>query len=163
MKKGLVLGGLLVLLLGAIAYAETVYVRARSASLREGRSSLDRVVTRVGLGEALEILDREEGWLLVKTEEGEEGWIFGRNVSDERPSGGNSLLSRLGRGFRGEAAEVAASAGARGLDKTAEAYADRTGVSLEHVAAINRVEKFLLSDEEVDRFLLEGGVGEFNR
>ena len=58
---------------------------------------------------------------------------------------------------------MAASAGARGLDKTAEAYADRTGVSLEHVAAINRVEKFLLSDEEVDRFLLEGGVGEFNR
>jgi hypothetical protein len=163
MKRVWVLGGLLVLLLVAIAYAETVYVRSRSASLRQGKSSVDQVVTRVGLGEALEVLIREEGWVRARTAEGKEGWIFGSNVSSEKPEGGDTLLSRLGRGFRGEAAEVAASAGARGLDKTAEEYAARAGVGPQHVAAINRLEKFLVSDEEVDRFLREGRVGEFKK
>jgi hypothetical protein len=62
---------------------------------------------------------------------------------------------------RKEAGEVTASAGARGLDKAGEAYADRSGITKEHRDAVDRMTDYKLPDEEVENFLKDGRLGEY--
>ena len=169
MKRILFIGLLLAALawtglaVAPVALAETVYVRARSAQIRSGRTVLDRVLERVRRGTALEVLEKDERWLLVKTPKGNEGWVYASRTSPEEPEKDAGLLARLGEGLRGDAARTAASAGARGLDKVAEGYARRAGVTAAHIDAINGMEKFSarIGEKNVEDFLRKGKVGEY--
>lgn len=163
MKRILWAAALIGLALDGAALAETVYVRTPSAEIRSGRTALDTLVERVPRGTPLEVLEREGRWLLVKTPQGKEGWVYASRTAPEKPEGSDGVLARLGKGFRGEAAETSASAGARGLDKVAEEHANRAGVRPADVAAINRMEKFSaqVTERRVEDFLRKGKVGEY--
>ena len=101
---------------GTEAWAETVYVQAKTAQLRAGKTSLDAVVGNVKFGDALEVVGRDGSWVEVKTSAGARGWIFANKTSTSKPSGGNDTLARLGQSMRGgDASATTASAGARGL------------------------------------------------
>jgi hypothetical protein len=142
--------------------AETLYVQAKTAQLRVGKTSLDPVLTNVRYGEAVEVLSRDGNWTEVKTDGGAKGWIFSNKLSASKPSGGNDALARLGQSMRsGEASSSTASAGARGLDKTSEGYADRAGISQRDREAVDRMTGYQVSDEEIEQFLKEGGLGEY--
>jgi uncharacterized protein YgiM (DUF1202 family) len=52
---------------GTEAWAETVYVQAKTAQLRAGKTSLDAVVGNVKFGDALEVVGRDGSWVEVKT------------------------------------------------------------------------------------------------
>ena len=99
----------------------------------------------------------------MKTPKDNEGWVYASRTSPEEPEKDGGLLALIGKEFRGDAAGTAASAGARGLDKVAEGYARRTGVTAAHIAAINRMEKFSarISEGQVEGFLRKGKVGEY--
>ena len=157
---GLILAGAAII---GSALAETVYVRSPSAEIRSGRTVLDRRIERVPHGTPLEVLEREGQWILVKTPQGNEGWVYASRTAAEKPEEESGLLAKLGREFRGEAAETAATAGARGLDKMAEEYARRAGVGPAHIAAINRLEGFSarVTEQQVQEFLRKGKVGEY--
>ena len=79
------------------ALAETVYVRARSAKIRSGRTALDRVVERVRRGTPLEVLEKDGRWLLVKTPKDNEGWVYASRTSPEEPEEDGGLLARIGK------------------------------------------------------------------
>lgn len=147
---------------GTEAWAETVYVQAKTAQLRSGKTSLDAVVGNVKYGDALEVVGREGSWVEVKTAAGVKGWIFANKTSSTRPSGTNDTLARLGQSMRGgDASATTASAGARGLDKASEGYADRAGVSARDREVVDRMTAYQLADQEVEEFLREGGLGEY--
>ena len=115
---GMVMLGAILCLGHSPAWAETLYVQAKTAQLRAGKTSLDSVVGNVRYGEAVEVLSRDGNWTEVKTSGGTKGWIFSSKLSQSKPSGGNDTLARLGQNMRsGDASAVTASAGARGLDK----------------------------------------------
>jgi hypothetical protein len=144
------------------ARAETLYVQTKTAQLRAGKTSLDSVLANVRYGEAVEVLSRDGNWTEVKTVGGAKGWIFSNKLSASKPSGGNDTLARLGQSMRsGEASGSTASAGARGLDKTSEGYADRAGISQRDRDAVDRMTGYQVSDDEVEHFLKEGGLGEY--
>jgi uncharacterized protein YgiM (DUF1202 family) len=144
------------------AFAETAYVQAKSAKLRAGKTSLDRVVADLTYGQAIDILRRDGDWVEVKTSSGASGWLFANKVSATKPAGGDNALAFLGKSMRrGEAGEVTASAGARGLDKASESYANRTGITKEHRDAVDRMTAYSLSDQEVEDFLKAGKLGEY--
>jgi hypothetical protein len=156
----LMLGGLCLLVSGALA--ETLYVQAKTAQLRAGKTSLDSILANVRYGEAVEVLSRDGNWTEVKTTGGAKGWIFSNKLSQSKPSGGNDTLARLGQSMRsGEASGSTASAGARGLDKASEGYADRAGISQRDREAIDRMTGYQIPDEDVEQFLKEGGLGEY--
>lgn len=156
----MILGGLF--LCGSEASAETVYVQAKTAQLRAGKTSLDAVVGNVKFGEALEVVGRDGSWVDVKTASGARGWIFANKTTPSKPSGNNDALAKLGQSMRaGEASATTASAGARGLDKASEGYANRTGVSARDREAVDRMTAYQIPDEEVEEFLREGGLGEY--
>ena len=144
------------------AFGETVYVAAKSAQLRSGKTSLDPVVASLKLGETLEVVKRDDRWLQVQTTQGVTGWIYSNNVSESKPAGGDNELAALGRNFRRtEASAVTASAGARGLDKASEDYAKRSGVTQQQRDAVDRMTIYKISDEEIQAFLKSGRLGEY--
>lgn len=147
---------------GAEAWAETIYVQARTAQLRAGKTSLDAVVGNVKFGDALEVVGRDGNWVEVKTSAGAKGWIFANKTASSKPSGTNDTLVKLGQSMRGgDASATTASAGARGLDKASEGYANRAGVSARDRDAVDRMTAYQIPDQEVEEFLREGGLGEY--
>jgi uncharacterized protein YgiM (DUF1202 family) len=144
------------------AFCETLYIAAKSAQLRSGKTSLDPVVATLKLGETVEVVKREDRWLQVKTANGITGWIYDNKVSASKPASGDSELAALGRSMRGtDASAVTASAGARGLDKASGAYANRSGITQQQRAAVDRMTAYKISDEEVQEFLKSGKLGEY--
>ena len=149
-------------LLGTEALAETVYVQAKTAQLRAGKTSLDAMVGNVKFGDALEVVGRDGSWMEVKTSTGAKGWIFANKTSPSKPSGTNDTLAKLGQSMRsGDASSTTASAGARGLDKASEGYANRTGISARDREAVDRMTAYQIPDQEVEEFMREGGLGEY--
>ena len=147
---------------GTEVWAETVYVQAKTAQLRAGKTSLDAVVGNVKFGDALEVVGRDGSWVEVKTSGGARGWIFANKTSTSKPSGGNDTLARLGQSMRGgDASATTASAGARGLDKASEGYADRAGVSARDREVVDRMTAYQIPDQDVEEFMREGGLGEY--
>lgn len=148
--------------LGTEVLAETVYVQAKTAQLRAGKTSLDAVVGNVKFGDALEVVGRDGSWMEVKTSTGARGWIFSNKTSPSKPSGTNDTLAKLGQSMRsGDASSTTASAGARGLDKASEGYANRTGISARDREAVDRMTAYQIPDQEVEEFMREGGLGEY--
>jgi uncharacterized protein YgiM (DUF1202 family) len=152
-------------LLAGTALAETVYVQAKTVKLRSGKTSLDSVVANLKFGEPLEVLRAEGRWLEVQTTAGKKGWIFAGKTTAVKPvSSEDDELARLGKSFRRtEAGDVTASAGARGLDKVSEGYANRTGITQRDRDAVDRMAAYRLGDQEVEDFLKDGGLGEYAR
>src|ERR1044071_9208677 len=128
-------------LLAGIVSAETVFVQGKTAKLRAGKTSLDPVVVELKFGEALEVLRKDGSWLEAKTAAGKTGWIFANKTSTVKPQeAGDSGLARLGQNVRKmEGSDVTASAGARGLDKESEAYANAAGITQQHRDAVDRM------------------------
>lgn len=144
------------------AFCETLYIAAKSAQLRSGKTSLDPVVATLKLGETVQVVKREDRWLQVKTANGVTGWIYDNKVSASKPASGDSELAALGRSMRGtDASAVTASAGARGLDKASGVYANRSGITQQQRAAVDRMTAYKISDEEVQEFLKSGKLGEY--
>jgi hypothetical protein len=144
------------------AFGETLYVAAKSAQLRSGKTSLDPVVAGLKLGETLEVLKREDRWLQVKTGQGVTGWIYAGHVSASKPAAGDNELASMGQSFRKtEASAVTASAGARGLDKASEGYAIRSGITQQDRDAVDRMSAYRIPDEDIQSFLKSGRLGEY--
>jgi uncharacterized protein YgiM (DUF1202 family) len=150
-------------LLTGVALAETVFVQSKTAKLRSGKTSLDSVVADLKFGEPLEVLTKEGSWLEVRTASGAKGWIFAGKTTPTKPRGSeDDVLALLGKSFRRtEAGDVTASAGARGLDKTSEGYANRAGISQRDRDAVDRMAAYRITDQEVEEFLKSGGLGEY--
>jgi SH3 domain-containing protein len=151
-----------VMMITDLAFGETVYVAAKSAQLRSGKTSLDPVVANLKLGETLEVVKRDDRWMQVLTTKGVTGWIYSGNVSPSKPMGGDSELAALGQSVRRtDASAVTASAGARGLDKASEDYAKRSGITQQQRDAVDRMTTYKISDEEIQAFLKYGRLGEY--
>jgi hypothetical protein len=144
------------------AFGETLYVAAKSAQLRAGKTSLDPVVASLKLGETVDVVQRDGRWLEVQTAKGVKGWIYDNKVSASKPTGGDNELAALGRSFRRtDASGVTASAGARGLDKASEGYANRSGITQQHRDAVDRITAYKIPDEDIHEFLKSGRLGEY--
>ena len=142
--------------------AETVYVQAKTAQLRAGKTSLDKVTADVRFADALEVLRRDGNWVEVKTATGQRGWIFANKLSDTKPAASESELASLGKSFRQkEASTVTASAGSRGLDKASEGYANQAGITKDVQDAVDRMAAYRINDQEVEDFLRKGRLGEY--
>ncbi len=143
------------------ALAESVYVTAKSAQIRSGKTSLDPVVANLQYGQELEVLSRDDKWIQVQTSGGAKGWIYSAKVSSTKPSGSGGDLAALGERYRRGDPSVTASAGARGLDKASEGYANRTGITKPYRDAVDRMTAYKIPDEEIQEFLKSGRLGEY--
>lgn len=102
-------------LLTGMAFAETLYIQSKTAKLRSGKTTLDRVVADLKAGDPLELLRRDGTWVEVRTVDGVKGWLPASNTTTVRPSGRDEDLVR-GESFpHTEASDTTGTAGTRGI------------------------------------------------
>ena len=150
-------------IMAGTVWAETVFVQAKTAKLRSGKTSLDKVVADLQYGEALEVVKTEGTWTEVRTRSGVTGWIFTSKTTSVKPSGGgDDELAKAGRLFKGkEASDATASAGARGLTEVSGEYAKRSGISQRDRDTVDRMTTYKITDQEVEDLLKKGELGEY--
>lgn len=165
LRSGIVMQAALLLSLLCLtnmALAETVYVQAKSASLRSGKTSLSKVVTSVRFGQALELIEKNGNWFKVNDGKGRSGWIYHNKVSLSKPSGRENRLASLGKDFRQtQSSSVSGTAGVRGLGEFSNHYAQHSRIAVRHRRAVDRMTNYRLSDGEVEAFLKSGRLGEY--
>ena len=145
-----------------IALAETMYVQAKTAQLRAGKTSLDKVTANVRFGDQLEVIRKDGSWVEAKTAGGQQGWIFSNKLTSTKPAAGDGDLASLGKSFRQkEASNVTASAGSRGLDKVSEGYAKQANITKDVQDSVDRMAAYRITDQEVEDFLQKGRLGEY--
>ncbi|PID72799.1 MAG: hypothetical protein CSB34_00365 [Desulfobulbus propionicus] len=75
-----------VLTLGSVAAAKTMYVQPSSEiPVRRGQGTDYKIVSIVADGTALEYLSEAEGWAKVRLKNGKQGWILKRYLSTTLP------------------------------------------------------------------------------
>jgi SH3 domain protein len=79
--------GLCLFLAAGSAVAETVYVHDYlRLGVRSNPNSSETPIAVVTTGDALEVLERNGGYLKVRAEDGTEGWVSKAYVSSEKPA-----------------------------------------------------------------------------
>lgn len=74
------------LVLGAgSASAETAWVRGAPLNLRTGPGTTFKIVSSVKPGDRIEVRKRGDGWTLVRTSKGREGWIAAGYLDAQPP------------------------------------------------------------------------------
>lgn len=130
---------------------ESRWVERTKADVRAGRGSVHAVVDTVVKGESVEVLDREQRWLSVRTPRAKTGWIFEAALSSQPVSKGISDFLRLAPGDASTSA-TAASAGAKGV--YAQDYARSRGFDYSVVQWIEDNQGVTAAD--LDAFVRQG-------
>jgi uncharacterized protein YgiM (DUF1202 family) len=145
------------------ALAATVYVSTDDVQLRQDRSVTAQVVATLQRGEGLNVLQQDERWYYVATQQGSQGWVYRYKVSEQPPGQSGNVFAGLGGASSGVSIDESSSTiGIRGLNPVAERQAQRRG-RRGAVQAVKKMEQFRVPAQELDQFLRSGRLGEYQR
>ena len=153
-----------IVLLPSFSSAATFYAKKNGVKITAEKSPTSAVVTTLALGDPVTVLSESGRLAKVKTSTGKTGWVFKFRLSEDKPSsrsGGLGLSGLTGR-KRLAARESRAGGSIRGLKESTEHYAQSKHISQEHRDAVDRMEAFSLSPEELMEFKRIGRLGEFS-
>ena len=125
-------------------------------------SPTSTMIATLSLGEAVTVLAEKGRLVKVKTAKKKVGWVFKFRLASKKPSArSGSRLSGL-TGRRTVAARESRAGGSiRGLKESTQEYAKRKQIKPEHQQAVDKMEAFVLSPEELTQFKKDGQLGEF--
>ena len=87
MNKKMITAGMLLLLAGLPAMADTVYVRERlTTTIRADQAPDSAIVGKVQTGSGLDVLEQGETSVKVRTADGIEGWIAKTYITSDKPA-----------------------------------------------------------------------------
>ena len=86
-SASLLFGIIIVVLLSAAAWAETVYVDDKlTITFRSGPGMERKILKSLVTGESMELLEDGEEWVRVRLQDGQEGWVMKQYISRTKPS-----------------------------------------------------------------------------
>ena len=88
-------------LAGGGSWADSVRVEAARVNVRKDPNTASAIVTTVGRGEALEVIERSGDWYHVKTAAGVEGYVSARLVVPVTPAAAAPSTRAATRRLRG--------------------------------------------------------------
>jgi hypothetical protein len=149
-----------VALLGALAVAETVYVKVSSANVYDQPDSFDgKQLARLKLRDKLERLSHGEEWDKVRLTDSSgktvEGYVLTRNLSTDEPDSGepSKIWKLFGSGP--SRSEGGATAGAEGLGPAGREYTKQNNVENGRLVVEQQMDTMYDKPEKVDRFMKE--------
>ena len=149
----------------AWTWAATMYAKTGGVKVTVKPSPTSAVVGTLNQGDPVQVLKKEGRKLQVKLSNGKTGWVFQFKLADSKPaksSGGRSALSGL-TGKNTIAAREARSGGSiRGLKETTANYAKDKHIDPSYQRAVDDMEAFIVTTDELAAFQREGGVGEYS-
>ena len=148
--------------LPSLSWAASLFAKQDGVKVTAEKSPTSKVLTTLNLGDAVTVLSVEGRLAKVKTIKGKTGWVFKFRLSTDKPStrSGSGLSGLTGRKFA--ARESRAGGSIRGLKESTEQYAKTRHIKQEHQDAVDRMEAFLISPNELMEFKKAGNLGEFS-
>lgn len=150
----------------ALAQA-TVWVSSTGTKLKADTRATSATVADLPLGAELQVRETRDAWYRVAGPGGVEGWVYRGKVTETRPAGAPAGGPGLLGGVTGQSTIQAASADTsrsiRGLSPETTQYADGAGTPKEHREDLDRVLALVVAEDELERFLQEGRIGEYAR
>ena len=85
--KGLCIIGMCLILFSTPVLAESKYISDNmKITLRTGPGNDRKIISMLGVGKKVEVLELGDEWTLVRLDNGKEGWVISRFLTDEIPS-----------------------------------------------------------------------------
>lgn len=137
------------------ATGEEVWVKNAQVQIRDAKSGFAGVVATVKKGEKLTVVAREGQWVKVQAGD-KQGYVFENVLSGTKVSGGSSLGDMMAGGDN--TSGMSTSAAGKGLDATAEQYAQSKNLDpkvVDEMIARNTA----ITVAERESFMREGNVG----
>ncbi len=149
--------------LPSLSWSATLYAKQEGVKVTTGKSPTSAVVTKLKLGEGVTVLSKAGRLAKVKTAKGKTGWVFTFRLSSTKPKGksGSGLSGLTGR-RKIAARESRAGGSIRGLKESTEQYVKDKQIKQEHRDAVDRMEAFSVSSNELMTFKKAGNLGEFS-
>lgn len=148
------------LLLATSAAAASLYVRANGTDLKDKAGPGGGTLAKLEIGTKCEVVAKEGAWVKVTVKGADKkektGYVFGAKLSEDKPD-----KERFGGTVTASASEGDTAMALRGLSATSEKYAERSDIKPEDIAAVKAMEKRKVAQEEIDKFLREGKLGEY--
>ncbi len=132
--------------------ADTLNVQVRNGKLREQPTFLGRIVAEVSYGDQLRIVREQGEWVLGRSASGRQGWIHVSALTDDKIV----LAAGTGEVETGASSDELALAG-KGFNAQVEAEYRSQNRELDWTW-VDRMEKFIVSPEEMIGFLKLGQV-----
>ena len=136
------------------AAQETLFIGVQSAPLRANPTPFAPILSTLSHGDAVTVIARQTGWLQVRSAAGATGWANQSVFQRERVV----LTAGQGDARTGATAREQAAA-AKGFSPQVEAqYREQNPDISKTYAIIDRMEAERLSEDEVAKFLKQGGL-----
>jgi len=85
--KGLCIIGMCLILFSTPVLAESLYVSdTMKIMMRTGPGNDRKIISMLGIGKKVEVLEPGDEWTLVRLDNGKEGWVISRFLTDKIPS-----------------------------------------------------------------------------
>jgi len=85
--KGLCIIGMCLVLFSTPVLAENKYVNdTMNITMRTGPANDRKIISLLGIGQKVEVLQKGDEWTLVRLTNGKEGWVISRFLTDKIPS-----------------------------------------------------------------------------
>ncbi|MBA4366034.1 MAG: SH3 domain-containing protein [Desulfobacterium sp.] len=147
----------------------TIWVASDNAKLKADWKSSSATLAEVSKGTVLSVLAYQEKWYQVKLPNGKTGWIYRGKVSEtevQKTQGkeeGGSVGGLLGdlSGSNIRADNTDSSRSIRGLSPEATEYAKQNGTPQVYRNELDKVIDRKVSPTEIDQFLKQGKIGEY--
>ncbi len=154
MKKLLLSLALTVGLAAVAAAQETLYIGVQSAPIRANPTPFAPIVATLSHGDAVTVVARQTGWLQVRSAAGATGWANQSLFQKERV-----VLTAGASDARTGASAREQAAAAKGFSPQVEAqYKEQNPDLTAAYAVIDRMEAGRVSEDEVAKFLKQGGL-----
>jgi hypothetical protein len=167
MKKTALGGALLLLALCAsqALSAENRWVVSEGTTLKKEQSVTAPDLAGLPVGAELTLIEEAGRWLMVRTADGKEGWVYAGRVSDTAPVAevgeGDGLLGGSMQKSQIDTAKADSARSIRGLSPETTQYAKQRGTPEVLKKELDRILARKVSDKEVKTFLKEGKIGEY--
>ena len=94
LKRGVLIGFLSLCLILPVVHAQNMYVNdSMRITVRTGPGNDRKIISLIGSGQPVEVLETGTDWTMVRLPNGKEGWVLSRFLTTEEPS--DIVLERL--------------------------------------------------------------------
>ncbi len=147
----------------------TIWVASDKAKLKTDVKASSATIAELSKGTPLSVLAYQEKWYQVKLPDGKTGWIYRGKISEtevQKTPGneeGGSIGGLLGdlSGSNIRADNTDSSRSIRGLSPEATEYAKQNGTPQVYRNELDKVIERKVSPTEIDQFLKQGKIGEY--
>ncbi len=155
----------LLLLLATAAAAQQLWVNSADTPLKSARKASAETLATLQVGDEVTVLESKRRWHRVRSASGAEGWAYAGKLVDAPPqqevAGEDGLLFGAMADSQIDTAKADSARSIRGLSPETAAYAEQRGTPAEIQQELDVILTYQVSEEQLQTFLREGGIGEY--